>query len=63
MGLEGKRQIIEVDKKLGNSKKEMRIRIIKEAIADLEKIKEPSARQLAELERLRNQLSEWESRL
>lgn len=63
MGLEDKQQIIEVDKKLGNRKEEMRIRIIKEAIADLEKIKEPDSTQLANLERLRNQLTEWENKL
>lgn len=63
MGLEDKRQIIEFDKKLGNRKEEMRIRILKETIADLEKIEEPDDLQKSELERLKKQLADLESKL
>lgn len=63
MGLEDKRQIIEFDKKLGNRKEEMRIRILKETIADLEKIEEPDDLQKSELKRLKKQLADLESKL
>lgn len=63
MGLEDKRQIIEVDKKLGNRKEEMRIRILNETIADLEKIEELDDIQKSELKRLKKQLADLESKL
>ncbi len=65
MGLELGRLVKLVIETTGDDPKEIekKIRIIRESIADLEKNKEPSATQSAELERLKNQLSEWESKL
>ncbi|GEM_PF-6887322 len=66
MGLEVAGKIVDLSEKMNEDDPKIirkRCQIIRDAISDLKKIKEPSATQLSELERLKNQLAELESKL
>lgn len=66
MGLEVVRKVVDLSEEMNEDDPKIirkRCQIIRDAISDLKKIKEPSATQLSELERLKNQLAELESKL
>lgn len=66
MGLEVVRKVVDLSEEMNADDPKIirkRCQIIREAIADLEKIEKPDSTQLSELKRLRNQLADLESKL